>query len=204
MVYILTKKNIELDFCKSEKGLYEVIFYICCHSNFIFVHTNHHHSDSIWMNKGYRRGFIKYLTATKNCISWSKNVMCHSPHQKKSNSLVPEHVLSAHQLCKLLISQLSSLLLHSLTYVLGCHLPVWQPNQLLSHHCSLCLCSVMKMSVLMENYWGLVVQTAALWLGFVFEKSWAELMILWTQQQPLPAVYGQRRVAGPGFGRLPL
>lgn len=117
--------------------------------------------------------------------------MCPSPHQKKSNSQVPEHGLYA----PLWFLCLSSLLLHSLTFVLCQHLN-------LPLHCSLCICSAMF--ALEHSYWGLGVQTAAPLRGFVFEKSQAERMVLWTQQQPLRAVCDQMRGAGPGLHWRPL
>lgn len=138
-------------------------------------------------------------------ISWSKNITYHSPHQRKSNSPVPGHDQSSPLLCWcLMISHVSSLLFHSLTYILGQHLSQEQPNPLLSCHRSLRLCSVMKLSVLIESYWGLAGRTAAPWLGSAFERSWADLMVLWTQQRPLPVASGQKTGAGSGLHRLPL
>ena len=135
-------------------------------------------------------------------ISQSTNIRCHSPHQRKSSSLVPGHDQSSPLLWwRLVIHQVFSHLRHSLY---SWHLSVQQPNPLLSCQCSLSLCSVMKIFVLTENNWGLAGQTAAPWWGSGFERSWAEQMVLWTQRQPPPAAFGQRRGAGPGLHIQPL
>ena len=133
------------------------------------------------------------------------SITCHTPHQRKSNSLIPGGDQCSPLLCtSSRISQVSSLLLHTLTYVHGRHLSVRKPNPVLSRHLSLCLCSVMKRFDLTGNYRGLAGLTAVPWLDSVFERSWAEPTALWTQRWPLPAVCGQRRAAGPGLRRLSL
>ena len=124
------------------------------------------------------------------------NITCPPPHQRKSNSLIP-----GGDLCS---PQVSSLLLHTRTYVPGRLLSVRRPNPPLSRHLSLCLCSGMNMFDLTGSYWGLAGLTAGPWLGSVCETSWAEPTALWTQRWPLPAGCGQRRAAGPGLGRLSL
>lgn len=135
--------------------------------------------------------------------------MCPTPHQKKSNCLVPEHEMSSPLLSQYwMFSPVSSLLFYSLSHVLGPHLSVPHQIPLLPPHRSLwvlhCLCSGLKIFVRKAYYWGSAGQTAEPWLGSAFEGHLADLTVLWTQQKPPPTVYGQRRGAGPGLHRLHL
>lgn len=132
-------------------------------------------------------------------------ITCQTPHHQKSNSLVPGHDLSSPLLSHCwMISQVSSLLLHSLTYGLGRYFSVQRQIPSLPHHHSLGLCSGLTRFAVVKLLQGLAGRTAAPWLGSESGRSLAGPTALWTQQWPPPALYGQRRGAGPGLHRLPL